>query len=183
MAYSAVTIAVACAQAHCDDDAPASAHHAVFDSDSYAILVDDGATVSITNNLNNFVTPPQKSNIRIKGFNGTSSNAKVGTVKWPIVDDNVVCHVLQTPNTNCVASCPMILLSPQHYSQQIKDHQGTYSTNYGDQVLFVTLGHKMMPASLVPRRYLQRYLTTLAWDSVGLLANRAHWCTAYAISG
>jgi hypothetical protein len=31
----------------------------------------------------------------------------------------------------------MRLLSPQHYSQQIKDHRGNYSTNYGDQVLFV----------------------------------------------
>ena len=31
----------------------------------------------------------------------------------------------------------MRLLSPQHYSQQLNDHRGTYSTNYGDQVLFV----------------------------------------------
>jgi hypothetical protein len=36
-----------------------------------------------------------------------------------------------------VASCPMRLLSPQHYSQQIHDHRGTYSTNFGDQVVFV----------------------------------------------
>jgi hypothetical protein len=31
----------------------------------------------------------------------------------------------------------MRLLSPQHYSQQINDHRGTYSTNFGDQVVFV----------------------------------------------
>jgi hypothetical protein len=31
----------------------------------------------------------------------------------------------------------MRLLSPQHYSQQIKGHRGIYSTNHGDQVLFV----------------------------------------------
>jgi hypothetical protein len=36
-----------------------------------------------------------------------------------------------------VASCPMRLLSPQHYSQQIHDHRGTYSTNFGNQVVFV----------------------------------------------
>jgi hypothetical protein len=31
----------------------------------------------------------------------------------------------------------MRLLSPQHYSQQIHDHRGTYSTKFGDQVVFV----------------------------------------------
>jgi hypothetical protein len=46
-------------------------------------------------------------------------------------------HVLQIPDTYFVASCPMRLLSPQHYSQQINDHRVTYSTNFGDQVLFV----------------------------------------------
>jgi hypothetical protein len=45
--------------------------------------------------------------------------------------------VLQIPDTYFVASCPMRLLSPQHYSQQIHDHRGTYSTNFGDQVGFV----------------------------------------------
>jgi hypothetical protein len=137
MAYSAVTMGVARAQAHCDNSAPTSAHRAVFDSDSYDILVDGGATASITNNLNDFVKPPQKTDIRIKSFNGTSSNARVGTVKWPIVDDNGVRHVLKIPNTYYVESCPMRLLSPQHYSQQMKDHRGTYSSNYGDQVRFV----------------------------------------------
>jgi hypothetical protein len=45
--------------------------------------------------------------------------------------------VLQIPDTYFVGSCPMRLLSPQHYSQQINDHRGTYSTNFGDQVVFV----------------------------------------------
>jgi hypothetical protein len=34
-------------------------------------------------------------------------------------------------------SCPLRLLSPQDYSQRLKDHRGTYLTNYDDQVLFV----------------------------------------------
>jgi hypothetical protein len=45
--------------------------------------------------------------------------------------------MLQIPDTYFVASCPMRLLSPQHYSQQIHDHRGTYSTNFGDQVVSV----------------------------------------------
>jgi hypothetical protein len=122
---------------HCDNAGPPVAHRAVFYSDSYDILVDGGATASITNCLDDFVRPPTKTTIRIKGFNGTSSTARIGTVKWPILDDQGVRHVLHIPDTYYVASCPMRLLSPQHYSQQIQDHRGTYSTNYRDQVLFV----------------------------------------------
>jgi hypothetical protein len=107
MAYSAVTMGVARAQAHCDNAAPTSTHRSVFDSeDSYDILVDGGTTASITNNLNDSVKPPQKTNIRIKGFNGTSSNARVGTVKWTILDDNGVRHVLKIPDTYYVESVP-----------------------------------------------------------------------------
>jgi hypothetical protein len=95
MAYSAVTMGVARAQAHCDNAAPTSTHRAVFDSDSYDILVDAGATASITNNLNDYVRPPQKTSICIKGFKGTSRNARVGTVKWTILDNNGVRHVLK----------------------------------------------------------------------------------------
>jgi hypothetical protein len=73
----------------------------------------------------------------VKGFNGTYSAARIGTFWWPILDDEGVRHVLQIPDTYFVASCPMRLLSPQHYSQQIHDHRGTYSTNFGDQVVFV----------------------------------------------
>jgi hypothetical protein len=137
MAFLAVTVGLARVQVHCDNAAPPVAHCAVFESDSYDILVDGGATTSITNCLDDFVRPLTKTTIRIKGFNGTSSTAPTGTVKWPILGGQGVCHVLHIPDTYYVASCPMRLLSPQHYSQQIQDHRGTYSTNYGDQVLLV----------------------------------------------
>jgi hypothetical protein len=140
MIFSAVTADFARVHAHCAHAGPPVAHRAVFDSDSYDILVDGGATASISNYLDDFVTPPTKTIIRIKGFNGNSSTARIGTVKWPILDDNGARHVLHIPDTYYVASCPMCLLSPQHYSQQIQDHRGTYSTNYGDQALFVFHG-------------------------------------------
>jgi hypothetical protein len=128
---------VARAQAHCANPGPSVAHRALFDSDSFDILVDGGATASISNCLDDFIQPPTTTNIRIKGFNGTYSAARIGTVRWPILDDEGVKHVLQIPDTYFVASCPMRLLSPQHYSQQIHDHRGTYTTNFGDQVVFV----------------------------------------------
>jgi hypothetical protein len=129
---------VAWAQAYCANPGPSVVHRALFDSDSFDILVDGGATpASISNCLDNFIQPPTTTNIRIKGFNGTYSAARIGTVLLPILDDEGVSHVLQIPDTYFVASCPMRLLSPQHYSQQIHDHRGTYSTNFGNQVVFV----------------------------------------------
>jgi hypothetical protein len=104
------------------------AHRALFDSGSFDILVDGGATASISNCLDDFIQPPTTTNIRIKGFNGTYSAARIGTVGWPILDDEGVKHVLQIPDTYFVASCPIRLLSPQHYSQQI---------HHGKQVVFV----------------------------------------------
>jgi hypothetical protein len=113
------------------------AHRALSDSDFFDILVDGGATASISKCLADFIKPPTTTNIRIKGFNGTYIAARIATIRWPISDDEGVRHVLQIRDTYFVASCPKRLLSPQHYSQQTHDHRGTYSTNFGDQVVFV----------------------------------------------
>jgi hypothetical protein len=45
-----------------------------------------------------------------------------------------VLSLLQIPDTYFVASYPMRLLSPQHYSQQIHDHRGTLRSAPGHQV-------------------------------------------------
>jgi hypothetical protein len=137
LALTTITLGIARANTHCDNAGHATANRAVFDSDSFDILVDGGATASISNDLSDFIVPPAKTKIRIKGFNGTSSNARVGTVKWTILDDSGKRHVLKISGTYYVPSCPLRLLSPQHYSQQRNDLRGTYSTNYGDHVLFV----------------------------------------------
>jgi hypothetical protein len=110
---------------------------AIFNSDSFDILVDGGATASISNCLGDFVTPPKESTVRVKGFNGTTSATKVGTVIWHVLDDSGHRRKLTIRNTYYVPECPVWLLSPQHYSQQTKDLRGTYATNYGDQALFV----------------------------------------------
>jgi hypothetical protein len=48
------------------------ASRAVFDSDSFDILVDGGATSCISNDLADFLTPPKDSTVRAKGFNGAT---------------------------------------------------------------------------------------------------------------
>jgi hypothetical protein len=110
---------------------------AIFDSDSFDILVDGSVTACISNNLNAFIKPPRDSTIRVKGFNVTTSATKIGTVRWHVLDDSGREHAIQVPNTYYVPACQLRLLSPQHYSQATKDLRGTYSTNFGDQVIFV----------------------------------------------
>jgi hypothetical protein len=109
-----------------------------FDSDSFDILVDGRASACISNNLADFIKPLKTSAIRVKGFNGTTSSTKVGTVRWSILDDSSGQErTLEVRNTYYVPACPLRLLSPQHYSQQQNNHRGTYSVNFGDQVVFV----------------------------------------------
>jgi hypothetical protein len=62
---------VAQAQAYCTNLGPSVGHRALFDSDSFDILVDGGATASISNCLADVIQPHMTTNIRIKGFNGT----------------------------------------------------------------------------------------------------------------
>lgn len=56
----------------------------IFDSDSFDILVDSGATSCISNNPSNFITLL----FELQGFNGTASSTKVGTVLWSIFNDS-----------------------------------------------------------------------------------------------
>ena len=135
LALSAINAGVA--RAHAAAPSRQSSSRVIFDSDSFDILVDGGATSCISNSLSDFIKPPQDSNVRVKGFHGTTSAIKIGTVVWNILDDSGQRHALKIPDTYYVPACPLRLLSPQHYSQIRDDVRGTYSTNFGDQVLFV----------------------------------------------
>jgi hypothetical protein len=90
---------------------------AIFDSDSFDILVDGGATACISNDLSDLVTPPKTSTTRVKGFNGTNSSTRVGTVQWSVLDDTGKRRNLRIKKTYYVPAYPICLLSPQHYSQ------------------------------------------------------------------
>jgi hypothetical protein len=53
-----------------------------FDTDA-----DNCCSQSITNNLQDYIKPPKLSDMRIKGFNGNTTQTKVGTVRWRIHND------------------------------------------------------------------------------------------------
>ncbi len=85
-----------------------------FDSDSYPILVDSGASYTISNDINDFIKPPKESSIRIRGYNRLYSKTKVGTIKWNIQDDDGKMHTITLPGTYYVPDAETRILSPQH---------------------------------------------------------------------
>jgi hypothetical protein len=136
VALSVMTVGISRAQSAATGHQRSS--RAMFDSDSFDILVDDGsATSCISNSMSDLVTPLKASFVCVKGFNGTTSSTKVGTIIWKVLNYSGHPRTLRIHNMHCVPVCPQQILSPQHCSQQTKDLCGTCSTNFGDQVLFV----------------------------------------------
>ncbi len=79
-----------------------STNYILFDSDSFPIMVDNGASYSISNDLRDFVAPPTKLGPKIQGFVGSSTASLIGTVEWHIQCDNGMVHTITLPNTSYV---------------------------------------------------------------------------------
>jgi hypothetical protein len=110
------------------------------DDGAYDIIIDNGASRSITNNLGDFVGNPKPVNIQIIGANATSkASALMGTVKWCIKDDDGVIHDILMPNTVYSAGTSNKLLSPQHCAQEARDKypnaNGTWCATLDDRVI------------------------------------------------
>ena len=110
-------------------------HRVHFDSDSYDILVDNCCSKSITNCLDDFLEPPRPSNLLIKGFNGATATTKVGTVQWPLQDDEGRVHKITLPHTYYSKHAEHRLLSPQHWAQVANQGRGTRCITYHDSIL------------------------------------------------
>jgi hypothetical protein len=88
-----------------------------FDTDSYDILIDNCCSHTLTNDIKDYIEPPIKSEVRVRGYNGSTDSTMVGTVKWKIKDDNGKVHNFILPNTYYSPSVETRLLSPQHWAQ------------------------------------------------------------------
>jgi hypothetical protein len=75
-----------------------------FHSASHDIYVDNCASRSITNNMDDFIDTPVPADIRIYGTNGVSTGTLMGTVEWEIEDDQGRTHRIRGPNTIYSAS-------------------------------------------------------------------------------
>ena len=109
-----------------------------YDTDSFMIAVDNCCSRCITNSLDDFIEPPKKTNVRVRGIGGDVSATMIGTVTWNIDDDDGVTHEFTIPNTYYNAKSPYRLLSPQHYAQITNDNypkkRGTWCGTFDDAI-------------------------------------------------
>ncbi len=84
-------------------------------------MVDNGASYSISNNIDDFIEPPTKIGPKIQGFAGSLTTSLIGTVKWYITDDDGRTHSIILPNTSYVPTADIRMLSPQHWAQVTND--------------------------------------------------------------
>jgi hypothetical protein len=143
------------------------------DDGAYDIIIDNGASRSITNDLGDFVGNSKPINIQIIGANATSNATLIGTVKWCIEDDDGVKHDILIPNTVYSAGTSNKLLSPHHWAQEVKDkhpnENGTWCATLDDRVvLFWNQQQYKRTAYLVPET-----------SNVGVIRS-AHNPTVYA---
>jgi hypothetical protein len=71
----------------------------------------------------------------IRGFNGNTTQAKVGTVRWRKYDDDGKIHCIQPPNTYYAPHAECRLLSPQHWARIAKNGRGTKCTKCHDAII------------------------------------------------
>ena len=116
---------------------------AIFDSDSFLIQIDSGASRSISNKREHFesiepldVNEPN----RICGPTGEESPIKgKGTLNWKIEDDDGVVHTIKLKDSLYVPNFTSCLLCTQHWSQVANDHfpqrNGTWQASYSDTIV------------------------------------------------
>ncbi len=73
-------------------------------------MVDNGASYSISNNLDDFIETPNKIGPKIKGFAGSQTRSLIGTVQWHITDDEGTTHSIILTNTSYVPTADIIML-------------------------------------------------------------------------
>jgi hypothetical protein len=106
-----------------------------FHMDSYEILIDNCCSHSLTNSKEDFIEPPVKSKIRVRGCNGHTNSTMVGTEKWRVKDDNGKVHSIILPNTYYLPLVETRLLSPQHWVQVRGRKRDTYCITYYDAII------------------------------------------------
>ena len=93
-----------------------------WDTDGQNLMVDNGASASITPYFTDFITPPQPINSKVKGIGGHAQATYKETVQWKIQDDQGQTHRFTLPNSYFVATAPSRILCPQHLAQTAKDN-------------------------------------------------------------
>ena len=103
-------------------------------AESYIIAIDSCCSYSIAKKRY-FIGKMSHCNITIQGFMGKSKIVEKGTWKFKMEDDNGTSHAVLISNTLYAPKAPFHLLSPQHWSQQSDDPNGTYCILRHDKMI------------------------------------------------
>ena len=93
-----------------------------FDSDSRALMLDDGALACITNDKDDFIEPPKRVDRKVRGIKGHAKATHRGTLKWHVEDDSGLVHIMVIKGTYLIQEAATWILSLQHLAQQADDH-------------------------------------------------------------
>ena len=93
-----------------------------FDTDSYPIMFNDGASTFITNDLGDFISTLTSIQCNVKGISGNAQATFKGMVRWQLEDDQDTIHKLNIPNSYYIVATLTRILSQQHFAQQTNDH-------------------------------------------------------------
>lgn len=97
-----------------------------FDTDSYLLVVDPGASYSMTNNCNDYIPGTvEEVHVPVDGV-GTTVSRKRGTVRWRIQDDDGKTFEFIIPGVYHLPTLSTRLFSPQHWAQVNKTKGGAW---------------------------------------------------------
>ena len=93
-----------------------------FDSDSRALMLDDGASACITNDKDDFIEPPKRVDRKVRGIKGHAKATHKGTLKWHVEDDSGLVPTMVIKGAYFIPEAATWIISPQHLAQQANDH-------------------------------------------------------------
>ena len=93
-----------------------------FNSDTQSLMIDDGASGSITNHKEDFIEEPLKISRKVKGIKGYLRAMHRGTIQWMIEGDNGLVHAMTVQGVCLVPEVTTRIMSPKHLARQAQDH-------------------------------------------------------------
>ena len=93
-----------------------------FNSDSRALMLNDGALACITNDKGDFIEPPKRVDRKVRGIKGHATATHRGTLKWHVEDDSSLVDIMVIKGAYLIPDAATRILLPQHLAQQDDDH-------------------------------------------------------------
>ena len=112
-----------------------------FDTDYYRIGIDTFASGCVSHNREHFITYKASEGQECKGIAVGLSIKGRGTLKLRIDDDNGITDTINVPKSVHIPDLPMVLVSPQHWAQQMSD--GIVSTSGAKSTILTFRGYRI----------------------------------------